>query len=86
MKRTERREGGRMHCVPGCTSRNANSLPSYLTSAVVKRIYRSLLANVAGKKGLPGRIDKKNNVMRKEEGDRIGCKNDGGREAKCGRN
>jgi len=63
-----------MHRVPGCTSCSANSLPSYLASAVVKRIYRSLLANVARKKDLPGRSDKKNNITKREgmKWDRIG--------------
>lgn len=53
-----------MHRVPGRTSGGASSLPPYLAGAVVKRIYRSLLANVARKGGSPGGLIK-NNVTRR---------------------
>lgn len=82
-----RGEGGRMHRVPGCTSCSANSLPSYLASAVVNWIYRSLLANVARKGGLPERTDKKIMWRGEKRQDRIGREDDGERGgAKCGRN
>lgn len=55
----EEGEGEEGCIVPGRTSCGVNSLPSYLASAVVKRIYRSLLANVARKGGLSARTDKK---------------------------
>lgn len=77
-----RGEGGRMHRVPGCTSCSANSLPSYLASAVVNWIYRSLLANVARKGGLPERTDKKIMWRGEKRQDRIGREDDGERRGK----
>jgi len=68
-------EEGRMYRVSECTSCSANLLPSYLANAVVKRIYRSLLANIARKK--PERTDKKIMWREGKGRDRIGRKDDG---------